>query len=119
MDIQSLVTALTEMFRNVRNNNFVVDAFMLAPAYRGFMANVYVLAVSAPSLEGLECYDRIDYLVDVLHKHLSVDQRKMIDRVRVYNSIQELELHAREGFEDSFYDMHEKPLSPRMELVAV
>ncbi|RYF72305.1 MAG: hypothetical protein EOO39_12410 [Cytophagaceae bacterium] len=119
MDKKGLVVVLTNMFQDVRRSGLFVDAFMLAPVYEGFMSNVYILAVSAPSLGQVERYDKMDLLIDTLHEHVSSDYRRMIDRVRVYNSIEDLKSHAQSGFDDSFDDVCETPLSHRMELVEV
>lgn len=119
MDKDALVAALTNMFRQVRSQGTVVDAFMLIPAYSGFFRNRFVLGVSAPSMVSLERYERIDKLIDLIHKHLSVDYRKMIDRVRVYDSVKDLETYAEVGFDGPYEEVYERPLRRETALIEV
>lgn len=93
-----------------------MDAFVLAPAYEGFIQNSFVLAVSAPSLIDKLSFEKTDLIIDLLHEKLPLDQRLQIDRVRVYESVEDLKIHAQLGFDD---DAYERPLSRHTELVQV
>lgn len=110
MDTQTLLNAIDGAFKTERGKGLIVDRFGLAPAYQG-MAESYILGVSAPSLaNSFDCGDKADTIIDVLFSRLTPDQRKYIDRVRVYDSARDYELHAQCNFDDSYYGYCEAPL---------
>ncbi len=111
MDTQTLLDSLGQAFKAERISGLVVDRFGLAPAYRGMIENSYILGVSASSLANSVDYgDKADAIIDVLFSRLTPEQRKPIDRVRVYNSVEEYERHAQYNFDDSHYGYYEAPL---------
>ncbi len=111
MDIQTLLNNLEQAFEAERSSGLVVDRFGLAPAYQGMIEHAYILGVSAPSLQSsFNCNDKADTIIDVLFSRLTPEQRKPIDRVRVYNSVEEYERHAGCNFDDSYYGYCEAPL---------
>ena len=111
MDTQTLLNSLGRAFETERGNGLIVDCFGLAPAYQGMVENSYILGVSAPSLtSSFNCNDKADTIIDILFTRLTPEQRKPIDRVRVYDSVEEYERHARCNFDDSYYGYCEAPL---------
>lgn len=111
MDTQTLLNSLDQAFGAERDKGLVVDRFGLAPAYQGMVENSYILGVSAPSLAtSFNCSDKADIIIDVLFSRLTPEQRKPIDRVRVYDSVDEYERHAQCNFDDSYYGYCEAPL---------
>ncbi len=109
MDTKKLVNKLKELFHSERENGLVVDAIGLAPAYGGMVSNSYVLGVSAPSMAKMHRYDRMDKVIDLLFAHLSEEERRMIDRVRVYSSAEELRKYAESDFDEPTYE-DERPV---------
>lgn len=110
MDTQTLLDSLDQAFKLERAKGLIVDCFGLAPAYRGMVENSYILGVSAPSLaNSFNCNDKADTIIDILFSRLSPEQRKPIDRVRVYDSAEEYERHAGCNFDDSYYGYCEAP----------
>lgn len=92
MDTQTLLNSLDQAFGAERDKGLVVDRFGLAPAYQGMVENSYILGVSAPSLAtSFDYNDKADTIIDVLFSRLTPEQRKPIDRVRVYDSVDEYE----------------------------
>lgn len=117
MDKKTLVTALTEFFKNEKTRSgLAVDAFMLVPAYVGYVANVYVLAISAPSWIGREEFDKLELLINLFHKHVSVEVRQHIDRFRVYDSVEAMTSDPDNHFQNPDYV---EALRRRGELVEV
>lgn len=112
MDIQALLDTLDKAFKEERQNGLVVDRFGLAPAYPGMIEHSYILGVSAPSVaNSSDCTDKSDTIIDVLFARLTTEQRRYIDRVRVYDSADEYERHARCNFDNSYYGYCESPLN--------
>lgn len=111
MDTEILLNNLRQAFESERSNGLIIDRFGLAPAYQGMVDDSYILGVSAPSLaSSFNCNDKADTIIDVLFAKLTSEQRKSIDRVRVYDSVDEYERHARCNFDDSYYGYCEAPL---------
>ena len=103
MDTKSLLDVLESAFEAERSNGLVINRFGLAPAYRGLVDHQYVLGVCIPSSNSLtSCNDKADEVIDVLFDRLTPDQRKPIDRVRVYSSELEYDLHAQRNFDESY-----------------
>jgi len=98
MDKDLLVEKLRTVFREAQG--LTVDAFGLAPAYGGMVRNSFVLGVSAPSMVGDEQPDKIQKVIGLLFSRLEPDERRMIDRVRVYDNAKELKKQAQSGFEE-------------------
>ncbi len=109
MDTKILVNKLKDLFHKERKNGLLVDAIGLAPAYGSMVSDSYVLGVSAPSMPEVSRYDKMDTIIDLLFAHLTEDERRMIDRVRVYGSIEELRNYAESDFDDSIYQ-DERPM---------
>lgn len=104
MDTKKLVDKLQELFHSEQENGLMVDAIGLAPAYGSMVSDSYVLGVSAPSMAEMHRYDRMDKIIDLLFAHLTEDERRMIDRVRVYSSAEELKNYAESDFDDPTYE---------------
>ncbi|WP_421828377.1 hypothetical protein [Larkinella sp.] len=119
MGTESLVNALRSVFENARKEGTEINAFMLGKAYPGFVRNSYILAVSAPSMAGWEPYEKMDKIIDLLRAHLDVQDKTQIDRVRVYNSIEELKAHSLVGFDDDPGAMYELPIRGVPQLVEI
>jgi hypothetical protein len=100
MDTAALVNRLIALFVEKKNKGLIVDAIGLAPAYHGMVRDRYVLGVSAPSLRGKDNYDKISIITDALFESLAVNERIMINRVRVYNNIEELNFYKENDFEE-------------------
>ncbi|CAG5074991.1 hypothetical protein DYBT9623_05533 [Dyadobacter sp. CECT 9623] len=112
MDRNTLVRTLAELFvDDEKVNGLVVDAIGLAPAYNGMVKDSYVLGVSAPGMEGRDCFEKADTIIDLLFAHLSEDVRRMIDRVRVYESADELKSYADNDFNSDYCDVCERPVN--------
>ena len=115
MDIESLLNDLAALFGAERNRSgLIVDRIGVAPAYDGMVKDSYILAVSSPSLAtNHNCGDKADTIIDLLFSYLPAEQRATIDRVRVYDSAEELERHARRSYDEGFYNYCEAPLPIR------
>ncbi|GAB3742315.1 hypothetical protein [Spirosoma lituiforme] len=114
MDTDTLLNSLSNLFRGERESGLIVDRVGLALAYDGMVGNSYILAVSAPSLAAnYDCGDKADTIIDLLFSKFPAEQRAQIDRVRVYDSSQEFERHAKCNFDEQFYGYCEAPLSNR------
>ncbi|MCF0063293.1 hypothetical protein MUK70_10050 [Dyadobacter chenwenxiniae] len=106
MDKKSLVKSINDVFNAERVNGLHIDQFGLAPAYRGLSSNSFTLGVSAPSLVNEESSSRKTRIIfDALYKGLNDAEKMAIDRVRVYNNIDELKASSFYDFEsfDSSY----------------
>jgi hypothetical protein len=112
MDRNALVATLKDLFRDkAKTGGITIDAIGLGPAYSGVATNSYVLGVSAPGMEGRDCYEKADKIIGILFANTTVDVRKMINRVRVYESADELRSYASSDFDRSDCDVCERPLS--------
>ncbi|WP_031529821.1 hypothetical protein [Dyadobacter crusticola] len=112
MDRNALVDVLIDLFTNSEKvNGMEIDAIGLAPAYNGMLKDTYILGISAPDMPGSDCYEKADIIIDILFAHLSPDIRKMIDRVRVYDSKEELASHADNDFNSDYCDVCERPVN--------
>jgi hypothetical protein len=100
MDTAALVSRLKDMFFMERKNNLVVDSFGLAPAYRGFITDSYILGVSAPSLRHLDCFKKMEVIINAMFANLTEDERGFIDRVRVYDNAEDLKRYKEYDFEE-------------------
>lgn len=116
----ALLTILADLFRAERMNGLYVDCVGLVFAYGGMVGESYILGVSAPDLGHGNCSDKTDIIIDVLFAKLPANQRAMIDRVRVYDSADELQRHERCNFDDSYYGYCEAPFtsSSRVKVLA-
>ena len=99
MDKATLVKRLNEVFNLERENGLIIDQFGLAPAYRGWSSYSFTLGVSAPSLVGLTSSTKTGIIIDALFKSFNLEERRAIDRVRVFNNVTELNLSAPHDFE--------------------
>ena len=110
MDRAALVARLRESFLKKKSDGLIVDAIGLVPAYHGLFPDCYTLGVSAPSMSGMELYDKMDYIIDILFECLTVDERGHIDRVRVFNSFEELDTAREKDFEEFPYEGYDTPV---------
>lgn len=111
MDRDTLVEVLRELFSDTEKVGIIIDAIGLAPAYSGMVKNSYVLGISAPGMEGRDCYEKADVIISLLFRHVAPDVRKMIDRVRVYDSRDELRSHASNDFDSDDCDVCARPVN--------
>jgi hypothetical protein len=111
MDTAALVNRIKEMFLIEKINGLYVDSFGLAPAYKGFATNSYVLGVSAPSLRGTDCYEKMRIVIQAMFAHLTENERRFINRVRVYDSKSDLERHKENDFDEFDCDVCESATS--------
>jgi len=107
MAATALVKALQDAFRSEKKDGLIVDAIGLAPAYHGVGKDRYVLGVSAPSLADLHEFDQLRRITKLLFTYLSFEERRMINRVRVFTSVQELDDHKYNDFDDYPYEGYE------------
>jgi hypothetical protein len=110
MDRATLVARLRESFLKKKSDGLIVDAIGLVPAYHGIFPNCYTLGVSAPSLHGKDNYDKMDFIIDILFECLTEEERGHIDRVRVFNSLEELDLARENDFEEFPYEGYDTPV---------
>ncbi|WP_031528560.1 hypothetical protein [Dyadobacter crusticola] len=103
MDKDTLVERLKTIFRNKRKDGLYIDAIGLAPAYYGLIKDSYTLGVSAPSLKGKIFADKAAVIIDIMFENLTSDERGLIDRVRVFDTVDELNEHRDRDFE-TWYD---------------
>lgn len=99
-----LVKVLQDAFRAEKKVGLKVDVIGLAPAYHGLVKDQYILGVSAPSLCGTDDFDKIRAITKLLFTYLTFEERKMIDRVRVFDNVEELDDHKVNDFEDYPYE---------------
>ncbi len=112
MDRNALVEILKDLFKDKeKTGGILVDAIGLGPAYSGVATNSFVLGISAPGMTGRDCYEKADRIIDILFTHTSVDVRRMINRVRVYDSKDELKSYAANDFDRSDCDVCERPIT--------
>ena len=100
----ALVETLQKMFHEAKKDGLIVDAIGLAPAYHGMVKNRYVLGVSAPSLSEVHKYERMEIIIKLLWERVTREERGMIDRVRVFDNINDLDDHKYNDFEDYPYE---------------
>jgi hypothetical protein len=112
MDRSALVETLRDLFKDKEKiGGLTIDAIGLAPAYSGIATNSFVLGVSAPGMNGRDCYEKADRIIEILFAHTSVDVRRMINRVRVYDSKDELRSYAANDFDRNDCDVCERPVT--------
>lgn len=104
MAAKVLVETLTKVFQEAKSEGLIVDAIGLAPAYHGMVKDRYILGVSAPSLFGVHKYDKMEIIIKLLWSHITREQRGMIDRVRVFDNVEDLDDHKYNDFEDYPYE---------------
>lgn len=104
MVAKDLVETLRRIFRNRKSEGLIVDTIGLASAYHGLVRDRYTLAVSAPSLSGKTKFEKIQAITSLLFSDLTFDERQFIDRVRVYDSAEELDNYRFNDFEEYPYD---------------
>ena len=110
MDTKSLLAFFLKFFQNEWKAGLHIDAVAVAPAYDGMVADSYILAVSVPSLSNRGCYDKSDAIIQLLYDKVPLEQRSLIDRVRVYDSADELKKHSENGFDSSYFGYCEMSL---------
>lgn len=116
MDRDTLVNTLKSLFQDRGRTGITIDAIGLAPAYSGMVKNSYVLGVSAPGMDGRDCYEKADVIISLLFRYVSSDLRRMIDRVRVYDSQEELRSYASNDFDSDSCDVCERPMNLNAQL---
>lgn len=99
-----LVETLTKVFQEAKKDGLVVDAIGLAPAYHGMVKDQFVLGVSAPSLLGVHKYDKMSIIIQLLWPRITREERGMIERVRVFDNVEDLDDHKYNDFEDYPYE---------------
>lgn len=107
MVAKALVETLKNVFREAKNDGFVIDAIGLAPAYHGMVKNKYILGVSAPILPAMYKQDKMQIIFNLLWLRLTLEERRMIDRVRVFDTVEDLDDHKYNDFEDYPYEGYE------------
>ena len=111
MDRDTLVNTLKVLFQDREKTNITIDAIGLAPAYSGMVKNSYVLGISAPGMDGRDCYEKADTIISLLFREVPANIRKMIDRVRVYDSRDELQNNAFNDFDSDDCDVCSRPMN--------
>ncbi|MCF0062310.1 hypothetical protein MUK70_02855 [Dyadobacter chenwenxiniae] len=120
MDKATLVKRLKEAFVEKRNAGLLVDAIGLVPAYHGAVDDCYTLGVSAPSLKDIHVYAKMGAIIDILFECLTSEERAFIDRVRVFNNVEELESAKENEFEEYPYEGYDSyARAPKAELYEV
>ncbi|SEJ54976.1 hypothetical protein SAMN05216327_112186 [Dyadobacter sp. SG02] len=104
MAAKELVATLTKVFQEAKNEGLIVNAIGLAPAHHGMVKNRFVLGVSAPSLSGVHKYDKMAIIITLLWSKLTLDERGMIERVRVFDNEEILDDLKYNDFEDYPYE---------------
>jgi len=64
----------------------------------------YTLGVSIPIVPATETKDKMEIVFNIIWRHLTMDERRFIDRVRVFDSIEELDDHKYNDFEQYPYE---------------
>lgn len=100
----ALVETLQKVFREARKDGLIIDAIGLAPAFHGMVKDSYVLGVSAPSLSEVHEYESMEIILKLLWQRVTPEQRRMINRVRVFNNIEDLDDHKYNDFADYPYE---------------
>ncbi|MCF0048851.1 hypothetical protein LXM25_02205 [Dyadobacter sp. LJ53] len=120
MDKATLVKRLKESFLQKKSSGLVIDAIGLVPAYHGLVENRYTLGVSAPSLIGMHIHEKIGLIIGLLFESLTLEERTFIDRVRVFNNVEELESAKENEFEEYPYEGYDSyARAPKAELYEV
>ena len=121
MDTKSLVAKLKELFSWIDSSGvgFTIDSFGLAPAYAGILRDVYVLGISAPSDKINDRHRKLDVIIEMMYEKLDESEIRMIDRIRVYNSISELKANAKSNFDNFGSDTYEQSIESEPELFEV
>lgn len=104
MVTKALVEALTKVFKDAKKDGLVVDAIGLAPAYHGMVNDQFVLGVSAPSPSETHNDDKMQLIINLLWSRLTREERGMIERVRVFDNVEDLDDHKYYDFEDYPYE---------------
>lgn len=107
MAATALVRALQDAFRSEKKEGLLVDAIGLAPAYHGLVKDQFVLGVSAPSLADLHEFGQLQRITKILFTHLTHEERRMINVVRVFTNIKDLDDHKYNDFDDYPYEGYE------------
>lgn len=100
----ALVETLQKVFREAKKDGLIIDAIGLAPAYHGMVKDRYVLGVSAPSLSEVNEYERMEIIIKLLWQRITKEERGKINRVRVFENIEELDDHKYNDFDDYPYE---------------
>lgn len=100
----ALVETLKNVFHEAKKDGLVIDAIGLAPAYHGMVKGRYTLGISAPSLSGVHGYDKMEIILKLLWQRITLEERGMIDRVRVFDNVEDLDDHKYNDFEDYPYE---------------
>lgn len=104
MAAKELVAVLTKVFQEAKKDGLIVNAIGLAPAYHGMVKNRFTVGISAPSLSGVHKYDKMEIIIKFLWSKLTLDERGMIDRVRVFDNEEILDDLKYNDFEDYPYE---------------
>ncbi|GGN05237.1 hypothetical protein GCM10010967_45450 [Dyadobacter beijingensis] len=107
MAATALVETLKNAFRLEKKEGLIVDAIGLAPAYHGLVTDQYILGVSAPSLANLHESDQTRRIIKLLFTHLTLEERRMINCVRVFSNVKDLDDHKYNDFDDYPYEGYE------------
>lgn len=110
MDRTTLVNSIRDSFIKKRKDGLFIDAISLSSAYDGMIRDSYILSVSAPSLIGKECGEMVTEIIKAMFEYLPEEERGMIDRVRVYTSIEELQRNKNKDFTELDCDCESNPI---------
>lgn len=88
-------TKLMELLRPFQNRcdelGKPLQHIFLKEAYLGDISTSYIVEVKADWIEGMSCYDALDFLFDVLWETTSEDTRKKIFSIKVLDSVENLQ----------------------------
>lgn len=119
---ESLVNALQTLFHKLaEEKGTIIDRAALIPAYDGMVSGLFILTVSMP--DGKSCEDKTRCLIHGLHSYMSLEERKPITGVRVFDSEQEFDQYLRSGsgYSREIYEEELRMYSPnrRPEMIPV
>lgn len=58
----------------------------------------------------MDSFDKADVFIDMIHTYVAKEQRSKIDRIRVYDSKDELLKHAKSDFDDNSGELLDWPV---------
>lgn len=106
---ESLVNALQTLFlRFMEEKSATIDRAALVPAYDGMVSGLFILTVSMP--DGQTCADKTCCLIYALHEYVSLEERKYITGIRVFDSREEFDHYLRFGYNPDACEVCEQDL---------
>lgn len=101
MDRTELKQLLQPFIEKCAEKNRALTGICLEEAFPGDISTSYIVQVKAPWVDGIDCWEAIDFLIDVLWETTKQETRKKVFSVQVLDSQDKLHCWSEATLESS------------------